>query len=66
MKKRTEFPPEPELRLAEIPALRMRRTWLPGAQFAAPRLDTRHWQREPGTDLDWQRTPSWHPRQLLN
>ncbi len=66
MKKPIEQHPELKLQLIDLPVPRARRTWLPGAQFAVHQLDTRRWSRAPANDLDWQRTPSWHPRQRLN
>ncbi len=66
MKKFSEQDRELKLQLVDVTPPRARRTWLPGAQFAVHQLDTRRWRRAPANDLDWQRTPSWHPRQRLN
>jgi hypothetical protein len=66
MKKSSGSERELKLQLVDVTPPGARRVWLPGAAFAAAQLDTRHWRREPGTGLDWQRTTSWHPRQLLN
>lgn len=66
MKKLPEHKRELELQLVEVTPPRDRRAWLPGAQFANHELDTRRWRRAPAPNLDWQRTPTWLPRQRLN